>query len=65
MSSKASDIQTNAHKPKSVDTDGLTVNQHSIPDQIAADKYECSNTQAKQKNRGISFAQFRHQGSVR
>jgi hypothetical protein len=64
MSDNADAINTAASEPKTVNTDGLTVSAHSLPDRIAADKYAAANDQAVQKNRGISFAQFRHQGGV-
>ena len=32
-------IEQNAAGPKQVSADGVTVQQHSLPDQIAADKY--------------------------
>jgi len=32
-------IKTNAEGPKSAGADGVTVQQHSLADQIAADKY--------------------------
>ena len=32
-------IKTNAEGPKQAGVDGVSVQQHSLPDQIAADKY--------------------------
>jgi hypothetical protein len=36
------DIKTNAEGPKQASADGVTVEQHPLPDQIAADKYLAS-----------------------
>ena len=33
------EIATNAAGPRQATVDGVTVQQHSLPDQIAADKY--------------------------
>lgn len=42
-------IDTNAQGPKAIETDGLKVTQHSIRDQIEADRYD-----AKVNNRTSS-----------
>jgi hypothetical protein len=39
MASKSDDINNNAQAPQSASGDQGSVTQHSIPDQIAADKY--------------------------
>ena len=39
-------IQTNAEGPKSASADGVSVQQHSLADQIAADKYLAAKTAA-------------------
>jgi hypothetical protein len=39
-------IETNAAQPKRVISDGTTVEQHGLPDQIAADKYLRAKTAA-------------------
>lgn len=43
-------------EPKSATADGVTVTQHSLPDRIAAEKYERAKVQARDKYRGIRFA---------
>lgn len=42
-------IQQNATQPKSATTDGTSGQQHSLPDQIAADRY----SKAAQTTRGL------------
>ena len=42
-------IETNAKGPKQAGADGVNVQQHSLPDQIAADKY-LAGKQAVSKN---------------
>lgn len=60
----ASDINTNAGTPKSATIDGNTAEQHSIPDQIEADRYAQQET-AKSNNRpGIRLFQLRNNGTV-
>ena len=39
MTDNAAQIATNALAPQSVSADGVSVTQHSIADQIAADRY--------------------------
>jgi len=45
-------IKQNAEGPESAEADGVKVNQHSLPDQIAADKYLAS----KQAGRNLAKA---------
>ena len=49
-----STIETNAKGPKQAAADGVNVQQHSLPDQIAADKYLASK-QAVSKNPAKAF----------
>ena len=46
-------IRDNAQGPAKASGDSGSMEQHKIPDQIAADKYLASKTAAKSKNRGI------------
>jgi len=46
-------IRTNAEGPKSASGDSGSVQQHSIPDQIAADRYLASKKAARAKGMGI------------
>lgn len=65
MTSKATDIQTNAvDKPKSVFNDGFRAEQHSIKDQIEADRHAQNTDQATSSGFGIRIGQFRSQGPV-
>lgn len=58
-------IEANAEGPKKVTVDGMSVEQHSIQDQIEADRYLKSQNAAAGANRGIRFSQFRNQGTTR
>ena len=46
-------IRTNAEGPKSASGDSESMQQHSIPDQIAADRYLASKMAARAKGLGI------------
>ncbi len=46
-------IRTNAEGPKSASGDLGSIEQHSIPDQIAADRYLASKTAARSKGLGL------------
>ena len=48
-------IQENAERPAKVTGDAGSVEQHKLPDQIAADKYLASKKAAKSKKRGLRF----------
>lgn len=55
----AETIRDNALAPKRVQVDGQTVEQHSIADQIAADKYAKSKeATAAGKGLGVRYAKF-------
>ncbi|MEP0846058.1 MAG: hypothetical protein HRF50_04455 [Phycisphaerae bacterium] len=51
----ADSIRTNAQAPRKVEGDEATVEQHSLPDQIAADRYLASKAAAKKTTLGIQF----------
>ena len=53
-----STIETNAKGPKQAAADGVNVQQHSLPDQIAADKYLASK-QAAAKNPAKAFTRVK------
>lgn len=57
------DIATNAQQPKSASADGQSAEQHSIGDQIAADRYK-ETKQATKKGPGVRYRKFRHGGTV-
>jgi len=46
-------IRTNAEGPKSASGDSGSMQQHSIPDQIAADRYLASKNASRSKVMGI------------
>ena len=51
-------IEQNAAGPKQVSADGMTVQQHSLPDQIAADKY-LAGKRAASKNPAKAFTRVK------
>ena len=51
-------ISDNAAGPAKATGDSGSVEQHKLPDQIAADRYLASKTAAKGKRRGLVFNQF-------
>jgi hypothetical protein len=57
-------IKDNAVGPKSAESDGHKVEQHSIDDQIEADRYLNSKNAVKKKNLGIRFGKLIPPGSV-
>ena len=56
-------IRENAAGPKSAEVDGQKVEQHSLPDQIAADEYLTSKKAIKSRTSGLKFTQLRHSGA--
>ena len=48
-------IRTNAEGPKRAKGDSSEMEQHSLKDQIEADRYLNSKTAAKSKSRGLQF----------
>ncbi len=58
-------IKDNAIGPKSAESDGQKVEQHSIDDQIEADRYLNSKEAVKKKNFGIRLGKLIPPGSVR
>lgn len=60
----AESIATNAQKPAEARGDSASVRQHSLPDQIAADKYLAAKSGAKKKGFGLRFAKIDPGGSV-
>lgn len=57
-------IAENAAAPKRASADGTSAEQHSIPDQIAADKYAKSQTAAAGKKRGFRLTRLKPPGAV-
>lgn len=48
-------IRDNAEGPAKAAGDSGSIEQHKLPDQIAADKYLASKQAAKSKSRGLRF----------
>ncbi len=57
-------IQTNAEGPKKASGDSGSVEQHSLPDQIAADKYLESKKASRAKGLGIKLVKVSPGGTV-
>ena len=51
-------IKQNAEGPARVTGDAGSVEQHSLKDQIEADRYLASKEAAKKKNRGLRFSKL-------
>jgi hypothetical protein len=51
-------IRDNAQGPAKAAGDAGSMEQHKLPDQIAADKYLASKEAAKSKHRGLVFNKF-------
>lgn len=59
-----STIKTNAEGPAKASGDAGSVEQHSLPDQIAADKYLESKKASRAKGLGIKLAKIAPGGTV-
>ncbi len=59
----ADSIRQNAQGPARVQGDAGSVEQHSLADQIAADKYLASKEATKSPSRGLRFNRFIPPGS--
>jgi hypothetical protein len=57
-------IQQNAEGPKQATADGVTVQQHSLPDQIAADKYLASKQAGRNPARALTRVKIVPPGTV-
>lgn len=59
MSSSLEDnIRENAQKPAEVSSDAGSVKQHSLKDQIEADRYLAAKEAANSSKRGLRFNKF-------
>jgi len=56
-------IRENAEQPRSAEIDGQKVEQHSLPDQIAADKYLASKKAIKSRTSGLKISKLCHSGA--
>jgi len=57
-------IQQNAAGPKSASGDAGSMEQHSLPDQIAADRYLASKKAARSKGLGVRLTKVVPPGAV-
>jgi len=57
-------ISDNASGPRRASGDGGSIEQHSLPDQIAADKYLESKKASRAKGLGIKLAKISPGGSA-
>ena len=57
-------IKTNAEGPKRASGDGVSVEQHPLADQIAADKYLESKKASRAKGLGVKLAKISPGGTV-
>lgn len=57
-------ISTNAQGPQSASGDAGSVSQHSLSDQIAADKYLRGKDAASSPTRGLRFSSLKPPGAV-
>lgn len=58
------ELEQQAQKPKVVEVDGQRVEQHSLPDQIAFDRYMASKKAAERRTVGVRFAKMVAGGAV-
>jgi len=56
-------IRENAVGPKSAEVDGQKVEQHSLPDLIAADEYLASKKAIKSRASGLKITKLCHSGA--
>lgn len=64
MADNADQINTNAQKPKRASIDGQSAEQHSIDDQIKADRYAAEQSAGSNSKPGIRLFQLRNKGTV-
>ncbi|HBG25934.1 MAG: hypothetical protein A2Y10_19380 [Planctomycetes bacterium GWF2_41_51] len=57
-------IKESLKSPAKVSSDGVSVEQHSLSEQIAADKYLASKTATQKKGLGIKFSIVSPPGAV-
>lgn len=64
VSDLSDNIQTNAGGPKKASRDGESAEQHSLPDQIAADKYLRSREATRSRGRGVQITKMKPPGAT-
>ncbi len=60
----ANSIKTNAAGPRQASADGVNVQQHSLPDQIAADKYLEAKKATRTKGLGVKLTKLSPGGTA-
>jgi hypothetical protein len=58
MADLTDEIEENAAAPKRVAIDGVSVDEHSLPDQIDADRYLKGQTAASKPHAGLRFVKL-------
>ena len=56
-------LRENMNSPKSAEVDGQRVEQHSLKDQIEADRYLASKKAVKSRTSGLKFTKMSHSGA--
>lgn len=64
MADLSSSIETNAGGPKKASRDGESAEQHSLQDQIAADRYLASRNATRKRGRGVVITKQSPPGTV-
>jgi hypothetical protein len=64
MGDNSNQIATNALSPRQAGSDGVSAQQHSIPDQIAADQYAASVAAVSNPFGGIRVCRMIQPGAV-
>lgn len=62
MTDTSDAVETNAQGPKSASGDGQSVSQHSLTEQIKADRYTRAATAVTKPRWGLRFAKLRPPG---
>lgn len=57
-------IEENAQGPKTSSVDGVTITEHSLPEQIAADKYLRERAAANKRKLPIRLAKLKADGTA-
>ncbi len=64
MADNSNQIATNALAPRRADSDGVTAEQHSIPDQIKADQYAAACAAVQNPLGGLRITRMVQPGTV-
>jgi hypothetical protein len=62
MADETDPIETARTSPKSAESDGTRVEQHSLKDQIAADRYQREKTAQQSGSLGVNFFKMKPGG---